>query len=99
MEKDLDESRTEGELDEVLGSGIATDMISVRLALFQFFKVKHQSCVVKAREHALRHEGTKAVRWAWVAKVQRSNKTTIRSLTKLGDECMLHESKQTCTKF
>ncbi|XP_014772527.1 neprilysin-1 [Octopus bimaculoides] len=50
------------------------------MALDQFFNAKHEGCIVRAKAHARRNEGIKAVRWARVAETQRGNKTTIRSL-------------------
>ena len=98
----LDKSRVEGELvrnlEEALRKGIATDVLAARLVLDQFFNAKHEGCVVRARARALRHEGTKAVRWARVAEAQRGNKATIRSLTDRHG-LVLYGSEQVCAAF
>lgn len=61
-------SRTEGELvsklEEALRKDIVTDVLTVRLAIDRFFNAKHECCILRVKACSLRHEGTKAVKWA-----------------------------------
>lgn len=70
-------------------------MLTAKLVLNQFFKIKREGRIVRVRARALRQEETNAIRWAQVAQAQRCNKTIIRSLWDR-DGRLLHETKQIC---
>lgn len=68
------------------------------MALDHFFEAKCKGCDVRAKARALKHEGTKAVRWPRTVETRRGNKTMIESLTDQ-DGCVLHGSEQICAAF
>lgn len=75
-------------------------MPSKRLTQHEFYDIKHEGFVVKAKVCVLRKEGKKAARLAQMTEVEHSNKATYQSFVDQ-NRCIVLESERyfSCTSL